>query len=283
METTLVVMAAGMGSRFGGFKQAAPITEDGRGILDFSCFDAKKAGFSRAVFILRADIVDDFKALIGDRIASHMAVDYVVQDTSLLPPGRKKPFGTAQAILSCQEKVKGPFAVINADDYYGPNAYKEIEKHLERAKRGEWAMVPYLLKNTLSENGGVNRGICEIEGGYLRSVVEGKGILPDGSYENSNGRILSMDQPVSMNIWGFTPDIFPLLEEAFARFLREADLAKDELYVNEIVFQAIREGDASVRCYLNRDQWYGITYQADLPLVRKSLCALREQGLYPEI
>lgn len=283
METTLVVMAAGMGSRFGGFKQAAPITEDGRGILDFSCFDAKKAGFSRAVFILRADIVDDFKALIGDRIASHMAVDYVVQDTSLLPPGRKKPFGTAQAILSCREKVKGPFAVINADDYYGPNAYQEIEKHLERANRGEWAMVPYLLKNTLSENGGVNRGICEIEGGYLRSVVEGKGILPDGSYENSNGRILSMDQPVSMNIWGFTPDIFPLLEEAFARFLREADLTKDELYVNEIVFQAIREGDASVRCYLNRDQWYGITYQADLPLVRKSLCALRERGLYPEI
>ena len=172
MNTTLVVMAAGMGSRFGGLKQAEPVTDDGKGILDFSVHDAKAAGFEKAVFIVREDMKEDFKQLIGDRIAKTIDVEYVLQDMKDLPAGRTKPFGTGHAILCCKDVVKEPFAIINADDYYGHNAFFEIRKHLAAAKKGEYAMTAYLLENTLSKNGTVSRGVCETENGFLKIVTE---------------------------------------------------------------------------------------------------------------
>lgn len=183
MKTTLVVMAAGMGSRFGGLKQAEPITTDGKGILDFSVHDAKAAGFEKAVFIVREDMEADFKRLVGDRIAKTIDVEYVLQDMKDLPEGRTKPFGTAHAILCCADTVKEPFAIINADDYYGHNAFFEIRRHLASARAGEYAMTAYLLENTLSKNGTVSRGVCETENDYLKKVTEVTKIAPDGSCE----------------------------------------------------------------------------------------------------
>ena len=284
METTLVVMAAGMGSRFGGLKQAEPITEDGKGILDFSVYDAKRAGFSRVVFILREDMAEDFRALVGDRIAKRIPVDYVMQDTSLLPAGRKKPFGTGHAIYCCRDAVKGPFAIINADDYYGANAFDEMQRHLSAAKAGEFAMTAFRLGNTLSKNGTVSRGVCELEEGYLKRVTEVTGISPDGSCERDGARVtLAADTPVSMNLWGLTPDIFPLLEAEFSAFLEHADLLKDELYIPSVISHALKSGRATVKVLQSADKWYGITYREDLAEIKEAIGAYLREGLYEGI
>ena len=281
MDTTLVIMAAGMGSRFGGLKQAAPITEDGKGILDFSVYDAKKAGFNKVVFIIRKEIEDDFKNLIGNRISKEIDVEYVIQSTADLPEGRKKPFGTGQAILCCKDVVKTPFAIINSDDYYGPNAFVEIHKHLTEAKAGEYCMVAYQLDKTFSENGTVNRGVCQIENGYLKSIKETFKIDSNGKYEDEGKTIsLALDTPVSMNLWGLTPDIFPILQSEYDKFLHTADLSKDEIYIQLVIFEAMKRGDASVKVYTNHDKWYGITYKEDLPEVQKNLNKYIEEGLY---
>lgn len=284
METTLVVMAAGMGSRFGGLKQAEPITEDGKGILDFSVYDAKRAGFSRVVFILREDMAEDFRALVGDRIAKSIPVDYVMQDTSLLPAGRKKPFGTGHAIYCCRDAVKGPFAIINADDYYGANAFDEMQRHLATAKAGEFAMTAFRLGNTLSKNGTVSRGVCELEEGYLKRVTEVTGISPDGSCERDGARVtLAADTPVSMNLWGLTTDIFPLLEAEFSAFLEHADLLKDELYIPSVISHALKSGRATVKVLQSADKWYGITYREDLAEIKEAIGAYLREGLYEGI
>lgn len=284
METTLVVMAAGMGSRFGGLKQAEPITEDGKGILDFSVYDAKRAGFSRVVFIIREDMAEDFRALVGDRIAKSIPVDYVMQDTSLLPAGRKKPFGTGHAIYCCRDVVKGPFAIINADDYYGANAFDEMQRHLATAKAGEFAMTAFRLGNTLSKNGTVSRGVCELEEGYLKRVTEVTGIFPDGSCEREGTRVtLAADTPVSMNLWGLTPDIFPLLEAEFSAFLEHADLLKDELYIPSVISRALESGRATVKVLQSADKWYGITYREDLAEVKEAIGAYLREGFYEGI
>lgn len=284
METTLVVMAAGMGSRFGGLKQAESITEDGKGILDFSVYDAKRAGFSRVVFILREDMAEDFRALVGDRIAKRIPVDYVMQDTSLLPAGRKKPFGTGHAIYCCRDAVKGPFAIINADDYYGANAFDEMQRHLSAAKAGEFAMTAFRLGNTLSKNGTVSRGVCELEEGYLKRVTEVMGISPDGSCERDGTRVtLAADTPVSMNLWGLTPDIFPLLEAEFSAFLEHADLLKDELYIPSVISHALKSGRATVKVLQSADKWYGITYREDLAEIKEAIGAYLREGLYEGI
>ena len=182
-KTTLVVMAAGMGSRFGGLKQAEPITADGKAILDFTVYDAKKAGFDKVVFILREDMQEDFKRLVGNRIAKTIETEYVLQDTSALPAGRTKPYGTGHAIFCCKEIVKEPFAIVNADDYYGSNAFYEMHEHLTKAKAGEYAMTAYLLGNTLSKNGTVSRGVCETENGFLSRITEVTKIDPNGCAE----------------------------------------------------------------------------------------------------
>ncbi len=284
MKTTLVVMAAGMGSRFGGLKQTEPITESGKVILDFSVYDAIKAGFSKVVFIIREEMFDDFRKLVGDRIAEKVEVEYVFQDLSLLPEGRKKPFGTGHAILCCKEKVREPFAIINADDYYGQRAFKEIHEHLSRAKKGEYAMAAYELGNTLSENGTVSRGICEEENGYLKSVTEVTKIDGEGAFER-NGKRVRMEKktPVSMNLWGLTTDIFEILEEEYREFLRTADLSKDEIYIPTVISNAVYSGKASVKMFKTTDKWYGITYREDLEEIKNAIGGYIKNGLYEGI
>ena len=284
MNTTLVVMAAGMGSRFGGLKQAEPVTDDGKGILDFSVHDAKAAGFEKAVFIVREDMKEDFKQLIGDRIAKTIDVEYVLQDMKDLPAGRTKPFGTGHAILCCKDVVKEPFAIINADDYYGHNAFFEIRKHLAAAKKGEYAMTAYILENTLSKNGTVSRGVCETENGFLKKVTEITKIAPDGSIEKEGERIvLPGDTPVSMNLWGLTPDIFDVLEEDYSKFLAEANLMKDEFFIPSVISKAVDTGRATVRVFRNADKWYGITYREDLQEVKEAIGGYIHDGMYKDL
>ncbi len=211
MNTTLVVMAAGMGSRFGGLKQMEPIGPGGEVLLDFSVYDAKKAGFNKIVFIIKEEIEADFKEIVGKKIEKVIDVDYVMQDVSILPEGRKKPFGTTHAILCCKDTVKEPFAVINADDYYGANAFTEIHDHLAKAEGFDFCMVAYDLDKTVSENGTVARGCCVVEDGYLKDIVERTKINVDMQYTEDDGATwtqLPGDQKVSMNLWGFTPYIF---------------------------------------------------------------------------
>lgn len=284
MKPTLVVMAAGMGSRFGGLKQAEPITEDGKGILDFSVYDAKKAGFGKVIFIIREDMEKDFKELVGNRISKHIDVEYVFQSMKELPEGRTKPFGTGHAIYCCKDVVKEPFALINADDYYGQNAFYEIGKHLASAKRGEYAMTAYLLKNTLSKNGTVSRGVCHVENGLLKSVTEYTKIHSDCSYEKEGqkGQFVE-DTPVSMNLWGLTPDIFEHLETEYQAFLRTANLQKDEFFIPSVISKAIQEGHATVRVFKNADKWYGITYREDLGEIKEAIGGYIENGLYKGI
>ncbi len=284
MKTTLVVMAAGMGSRFGGLKQAEPITPDGKCILDFSVYDAKKAGFDKIVFIIRRDMEEDFKRLVGNRIAEHADVEYVFQSTDCLPEGRTKPFGTGHAILCCRDVVKTPFAIINADDYYGSNAFYKIHDHLENAENGQYAMTAYQLGNTLSKNGTVSRGVCETENGYLKKVTERTKIYSDGSYEENGEKVtLSTDTPVSMNLWGLTPDIFDILEVKYDKFLKEANILKDEFLIPVVISEALNEGKATVKVYENSDKWYGITYREDLGEVKEAVNGYVNDGLYKGI
>lgn len=282
MNTTLIVMAAGMGSRFGGLKQAAPVTDDGKGILDFSVYDAKKAGFNKVIFIVREDMKDDFHELIGKRIAEQIEVAYVIQDMTCLPEGRKKPFGTAHAILCCRDAVNEPFAIINADDYYGANAFTEINRHLQNAKPGEYAMTGYKLKNTLSENGTVSRGVCVEENGYLKEISEITDIDNKCRYDNGTKQ-LSPEACVSMNLWGLTPDIFDIIDAKYKKFLAEADIMKDEFYIPLVVGETITEGKATAKIYENTDKWYGITYREDLAEMKEAIKGYINDGLYDGI
>ena len=284
MKTTLVVMAAGMGSRFGGLKQAEPITADGKGILDFSVHDAKAAGFEKAVFIVREDMEEEYKRLVGNRIAKTIDDEYVLQDMKDLPEGRTKPFGTAHAILCCADAVKEPFAIINADDYYGHNAFFEIQRHLASARAGKYAMTAYLLENTLSKNGTVSRGVCETENGYLKKVTEVTKIAPDGSCELDGKKVvLPGDTPVSMNLWGLTTDIFDILKEEYGKFLSTANLAKDEFFIPSVISKAVDTGRASVKVFKNTDKWYGITYREDLQEVKEAIGGYIHDGMYKDL
>lgn len=282
MDITLVIMAAGMGSRFGGLKQAEPVTPDGKGILDFTCYDAKKAGFNKVVFIVRSDMIEDFKELIGNRISKRMPVEYVIQDTTILPEGRKKPFGTGHAVLCAKDAVKGPFAIVNADDYYGSNAFKELYKHLTSAKEGDYAMVAYELKNTVSENGTVSRGVCKVENGYLKGVEEVLKIDNKGNcnYEGKD-TTLPLSTPVSMNLWGFTRGFFDVLENGMKEFLANADLMKDEYLIPRVIGELLDNGKAKVKVYLTKDKWSGITYREDLPGLKEAIKGYIDAGLYP--
>ena len=281
MDIALVIMAAGMGSRFGGLKQAEPVTPDGKGILDFTVYDAQKAGFNKVVFIVREDMKEDFKELIGNRIAKRIPVEYVIQDTSILPEGRKKPFGTGHAVLCARNAVKGPFAIVNADDYYGSNAFAELYQHLMNAKEGDFAMVAYELKNTVSENGTVSRGVCKVKDGYLTGIEEVLKIDNKGNC-NYEGRdtTLPLDTPVSMNLWGFTQGFFETLQKGMDEFLAHADLSKDEYLVPRVVGDLINKGEAKVKVYLTKDKWSGITYREDLPGLKEAIKGYIDAGLY---
>ena len=278
---TLIVMAAGIGSRFDGLKQMQPITLDGRVLLDFSIYDAIKAGFSKIVFVIRKEIYGDFKKTVGDRIKKLVEVEYVFQDTSELPQNRIKPFGTGHAIYCCKDVVKEPFVTINADDYYGKNAFIALKKHLETAKSSEYAMLAYTLKKTLSKNGSVSRGVCLAKDGYLQAVEEIKRINPDGSYEElGKFKLLPDDTLISMNLWGFTPDIFERLEVIYKRFLETKNLEKDEMDLSSAISEMLNEGKVSVKVFKTEDTWYGMTYRADLEEIRMSLEDYIKNGLY---
>ena len=301
-KPVLVVMAAGMGSRYGGLKQLDPIDDNGHVILDYSVYDAHRAGFDTVIFVIKPEIEELFKEKIGDRMAKVMEVKYVFQRTDDLPAGyavpegRAKPWGTAQAVLAARNVVDGPFAVINADDYYGPEGFEEIYNYLlhhpDTPGMYEYAMVGYLLKNTVTENGSVARGVCtETASGYLHSVVERTKIIQGDrcpQYTEDDGESwndLCEDDIVSMNLWGFQKSY---LEEAWAGFPAFLDKAlsenplKAEYFLPAVVSSLLSRHKARVKVLRSNDHWYGVTYKEDKPGVMEALRDLREKGLYPE-
>lgn len=303
MKTTLVIMAAGIGSRFGeGIKQLAPIGPNGEIIMDYSIYDAKEAGFDKVIFVIRKDLEKDFKAIIGDRIGKHIEVDYVFQELENIPSGfdvpaeRIKPWGTGQAVLACKDVINEPFAVINADDYYGKEAFVNLYKHLQESKSKDKigfydvSMVGFVLGNTLSDNGTVTRGICNVDkDGYLNEVVETGGIEinKDGKlvYEPNNSDIeITTNSNVSMNMWGFTPDFFDILEKEFINFLQDEskDELKKEYLLPILVDKLIKSNEARVKMLTSNDRWFGITYAEDKKSVIESFKELIDKGLYDE-
>ena len=302
-KPVLVVMAAGMGSRYGGLKQLDPIDDNGHVILDYSVYDAHRAGFDTVVFVIKPEIEDIFKEKIGDRISKVMNVEYVFQckedlpEGYAVPEGREKPWGTAQAVLAARDVVQGPFAVINADDYYGPEGFEEIYNYLihhpDTPGMYEYAMVGYLLKNTVTENGSVARGVCtETASGYLHSVVERTKIMKGDRcpmYTEDEGLTwhdLCEDDIVSMNLWGFQRSY---LDEAWAGFPAFLDKAlaenplKGEYYLPSVVSSLLSQHKARVKVLRSNDKWYGVTYKEDKPGVMDALRDLREKGLYPDL
>lgn len=294
---SLVVMAAGMGSRYGGLKQIDPIGPGGEAILEYSVFDALRAGFGKVVFIIRKDIEEAFRSSIGARFEKQVAVEYAFQALDRLPAGfpvpagRTKPWGTAHAVMSAAGIAREPFAVINADDFYGAASFAAMAGHLRGAREGglaEGAMVGYILRNTLSDHGSVARGICrEDAAGCLVDIVERTKIERDGAQarflgEKGGWQPISGDAVTSMNLWGFTPAIFPLLEEEFARFLRESGGdPKAEFYIPTPVQRLIAVKRLRVRILRSGAPWFGITYRDDKPRVVESLRRLVDQGVYP--
>ncbi len=298
-EPILLIMAAGMGSRYGGLKQMDPVGPDGEVILDYSVFDARRAGFRRVIFLIKHAIEEDFKRLVGDRISKYMEVSYAFQETDMLPEGftvpegRVKPFGTGQAVLCCRDLIDAPFAVINADDYYGPGAFQTAYDTLKQLKDDEkqrFFMVAYDLKNTLTENGYVSRGVCEVsDDGILLDIHERTHIIAssDGPLFTEDGetyRKLPEDAPVSMNMWGFTPSLLTSLAERFPVFLEKAlkeNPLKAEFYLPFAVNELLAEEKATVKVLRSGDRWRGVTYQEDKPQVKEALLALAGEGLYP--
>ena len=300
-DTTLVIMAAGIGSRFGGgIKQLEPMGPNGEIIMDYSIHDAKAAGFNKVVFVLRKEIEEDFREIIGKRIEKEIAVDYVFQSLDDLPDGfkapegRNKPWGTGQAVLSVKGRVHEPFLVINADDYYGKEAFKKVHDYLvgDRDSDVEYdmCMAGFILKNTLSDNGAVTRGVCVVDDeDYLTQVVETGGLQMNEEdqlqYENNGtDMVITPEQHVSMNMWGFTPGFLDELEAAFKVFLQgipENEL-KQEFLLPAVVDELIHSGKATVKVLETRDKWFGVTYKEDKESVVAAFKKLIADGVYPE-
>lgn len=278
-KSTLVVMAAGMGSRFGGLKQLAPVGPKGEIILDFSVYDAVRAGFDKTVFIIKKAIEKDFREVVGKRIEKLCDVEYVFQEVDALPAGysfegREKPWGTGHAVLCAKDKVSAPFAVINADDFYGRGAFEAIGSHLGNG--GGTCMVGYKLGNTLTENGTVSRGVCDVEGGLLKSVVEHTALDRSSS--------IPMDTIVSMNLWGFQPTIFEEIEKQFKEFLDNvSDTKKQEFYIPSVVDTMIKKYGEQVKVLPTDERWYGVTYKEDTESVRSAIARMVEDGIYDGI
>ncbi|MCI8549205.1 MAG: nucleotidyltransferase [Lachnospiraceae bacterium] len=299
-KPALVIMAAGMGSRYGGLKQIDPVDEYGNIIMDFSVYDAKQAGFEKVVFVIKKENEADFKEAVGRRIERQMEVSYVFQDLYhvpsgfTVPAGRVKPWGTAHAILSCADAVDGSFAVINADDFYGREAFQVIYDYLmshEDDDKYRFAMVGYQVENTLTENGFVARGVCEInEKGQLSAVTERTKIERQGTEiiyeeEGEGTAVIPEGTLVSMNLWGFSQGIFKELSQRFPAFLNKTlreNPMKGEFYIPTVVGSLIAEGRACVQVLQSHDRWFGVTYKEDKPFVVKALRELKSAGVYPE-
>lgn len=300
-EPILVIMAAGMGSRFGGLKQIEPISDKGEIILDFSLYDAFMAGFKKAIFVIKRENEEDFRKLIDNGAAKYMEVDYAFQqlndlpDGYSVPEGREKPWGTAHAVMAARHLADGPIAVINADDYYGPGAFQTIYDFLEGACDGEkysYCMVGYDIENTLTENGFVSRGVCKTsEQGFLTEITERTKIQwKDGEivYTEDDGKSwknLPKGTTVSMNFWGFTPSMMKEMEAGFPaaldKILAENPL-KGEYFLPGVVDRLLREGKAEVKVLKSRDRWYGVTYKEDKESVVSALQSMKDKGEYPD-
>jgi len=295
-ETSLVIMAAGMGSRYGGIKQLEPVGPGGEIIMDYSIYDALEAGFDKVVFIIRKDLEKDFREIIGNRIEKQIKVEYVFQEMDELPAGhqkpegRTKPWGTGQAVLCCKDVVKEPFAVINADDYYGKEAFHKIYQFLntDTFHKNQYCMAGFILGNTLSDNGSVTRGICKVsENGILQDIVETSGIVSEGNHAVANlagEKIeINLNSVVSMNMWGFRPNLFEALEDGFTDFLSDlqGNELKKEYLLPEAVGYLIKNGSTEVFVLETSDRWFGVTYKEDKEVVVKSFQTLVDQGAYP--
>ena len=298
-EPILVILAAGMGSRYGGLKQMDPVGPDGEAILDYSVFDAKRAGFKRVIFLIKHEIEADFKQVVGSRIEKHMDVTYAYQQLDMLPEGidipegRVKPWGTGHAVLCCQEYIDAPFLVINADDYYGVEAYRIAYKRLcelQDDDKARYFMVGYELRNTLTENGYVSRGVCETDAqGRLTAVNERTHIIGtcDGPMYTEDGNTyhrLPENVPVSMNMFGFTPSIIAEMRETFPLFHQttvKQNPLKSEYYLPMVVNGMLEKETATVDVLPCPSRWYGVTYQEDKPQVKDALAKMAEDGLYP--
>lgn len=282
MELTLVVLAAGMGSRYGGLKQLDPVGPSGEIILDYSVTDAMAAGFGKVVFVIRHEMLEQFRDAVGSRYEGKIAVDYAFQELEPLPGGRvspvgrTKPWGTGHAVLAAASVVRGPFAVINADDYYGPSGFADLAGFLSAAEQGAYAMVGYRLDRTLSENGTVSRGICRADAdGFLIDITERTAILRTGEVIVAQGDPpvpLTGEEPTSMNFWGFTPGLFGNLGRLFEEFLEEhVEDPKAEFYLPAAVSALIASGEVTVKLLRSEDPWYGLTYPEDKVQVAKAL------------
>ena len=296
MKPTLLVLAAGMGSRYGGLKQLDGLGPHGETIMDYSIFDALQAGFGKVVFVIRKDIEDEFRKKILSKYEGHIPVDVVFQSIDSLPDGYKcplgrvKPWGTNHAVMMAAGVIDGPFAVINADDFYGRDAYEVIARQLSEAKPGSYSLVGFRVGNTMSENGSVARGVCHTdERGMLSSIAERKDISydTDGSiiFTDENGAVqhLHPDTPVSMNLWGLTPDYFELSEKEFKKFIdRNHDNPKAEMTIPDCMDSLIKEGLAEVKVLDTVSRWFGVTYAGDRPGVVEKFAELHRSGQYPE-
>ena len=295
-EPTLVIMAAGMGSRFGGLKQMTPADEEGHFIIDFSLYDAYQAGFRRVAFIIKREIEQTFRETIGARMEKWFHVDYVYQELDRLPEGfavpegRRKPWGTAHAVACCRGVVEGPFAVINSDDFYGRGAYEAIYRFLTENKAlHHYAMLGYQLRNTVTEFGSVARGVCHVQDGMLLDITERTKIFKrgqDAAYTEDGETFvpLSGDSLVSMNFWGFTPEILDEIWDAFPAFLAEnlpVNPEKCEFYLPTFVGSRLAEGKVRVRVLPCMETWHGVTYKEDLDSVKAAIGQLKREGKYP--
>ncbi len=299
-EPVLVIMAAGMGSRYGGLKQIEPIDEEGHKIIDFSIYDAIRANFKKIIFIIKKEIEKEFKDKIEEKISKHIQVEYVYQELEnipkpySIPEGRVKPWGTGHAILSCIERIDGPFAVINSDDYYGVNGFKILYDYLISMddKKLTYAMVGYRLENTLTDNGGVARGICDVDENNMLIGIDERTCIEKrnngAAYTEDEGKTwieVSKDSTVSMNMWGFSSTILKELNNRFVEFLEKQvtkEPLKSEYFLPEVVGQLLLERKATVKVLKSTDKWYGITYKADKERVMKEIAKLKSNGLYPE-
>jgi NDP-sugar pyrophosphorylase family protein len=292
MKPTLLILAAGMGSRYGGLKQIDPVGPSGQTIMDYSIYDAARAGFGKVVFVIRRSFAEVFQREIGARAARRLPVAYSFQELDMVPswftvpPERQKPWGTGHAILVSRPFIDEPFAAINADDFYGREGFEQMARHLEQTA-GDFAMVGYTLRATLSEHGAVARGVCDIDDqGNLRTVVEHLKIERQGTgavdRRPGGDRPLTGDELVSMNLWGFTPALFDHLEPAFQEFLRaEGNQLKSELLLPSLIDRLIKGGQARVKVLRSPGHWFGVTYPEDKPRVMENIRALIDQGLYP--
>ncbi len=297
MKPTLFVLAAGMGSRYGGLKQLDPLGPHGETIMDYSIYDAINSGFGKVVFVIRKDFEQDFREKILSKYEGHIPVEVVFQSTDKLPEGytcpadRTKPWCTNHAVLMGREVINEPFAVINADDFYGRDAFRVIAQELSRPRdsKGDYCMVGFRVGNTMTENGSVARGVCQTKDGLLTSVVERTAISYDENgnivFTDENGELQTLDPatPVSMNLWGFTPDYFDYSDREFRNFLdRDINTPKAEYFIPLAIDTLINSGEATVKVLDTDSRWFGVTYAADRPGVVEKFAELHSNGTYPE-